>query len=130
MENSIEKSYYQWSEYLAESGYKKITIDRIKKGAEYYTNKSGNVKKLQGLKNGAYKLKDVSLSKNSFGYKYNAYGVDKKVYCRMVANDVYRTFKGEFDGKLQFIDENIYNCNLENLITIKELLDYYNKGEK
>ena len=46
----------------------------------------------------------------------------------MLAKTIYETFKGTYEGDIQFIDGNKLNCSLDNLITIHELLESYRKN--
>ena len=90
-----------------------------KEGVVYKTTKKG-------------KLKEVSVSvekKYNFS-RVNIENPDGKWGTYLLHRLVYKTFKGEYDGDLVFIDKNKQNCSLDNLITIEELLDYYNSNKE
>lgn len=112
-------------EFIEGNGFKKVV------GLEdYFINKSGEVYRIATSKSGKESLRSVSLSKTVTGaLKFNTYE-NSKSKCYQVHNVVYETFRGEFEGALNFIDGNKDNPSLENLITNEELLSFYRKNRK
>lgn len=91
----------------------------------YFVNTEGEVFKQK--KNG--ELRKVSSSiENTYGFsRVNLVNDEGKAGARLLHRIVYKTFKGEYTGDLVFIDGNKQNCRLDNLITVKELLDFYTR---
>ena len=115
--------YIDLEKKLINNGYKNI------QGCNnYYCNKNGNVVSIKHNKKKIVSIINVSTSKTTNGtLKFNVVE-NGKVKNKMLAKTIYETFKGTYEGDIQFIDGNKLNCSLDNLITIHELLESYRKN--
>ena len=123
---------------INEKNYKSISktfkgFPRIlhhKRRGDFEGGKSGKFKKIQGF----------ATKKNE--WRVNLKGKDGKYTTKQVHTLVYSHFKlnnhdvndiGYFqrlDNKLVFLDDNFKNCNINNLITVKDLKEFYLKNKK
>lgn len=103
-----------------------MELKQIKGYSNYYISEFGDVFK----KNKHNKLRSVSVSKekNCGFYRVNIESDDGKWGTLLLHRLVYRTFKGDYEGDLVFLDGNKENCELSNLITVKELLEFYKEN--
>ena len=92
----------------------------------YKITKEGKIYKI--TKKGKLKEVSASIEKNYGFSRVNIENGSGKWGTYLVHRLVYKTFKGGYEGDLVFIDGNKQNCNLDNLITVKELLEFYNKN--
>ena len=99
--------------------------------ADYYINKKGFIfsfKKHKNKNKVFYKIREVNTTLSTMnGLKFNFYD-GKKTSSKSVGVAVYETFKGKKLGynQLVFLDNNRKNCNIDNLISIDELINFYN----
>ena len=111
-------------------GYKRVDIKDFEQGiTDIFVNKQGKVICLR-LFNRGYRVNKVKISITENGYlKYNIYTTNKQCKTRMLAQDIYNTFKGtDFKNQdIYYIDNNKNNCNLDNLVSITALLNVYRK---
>ena len=115
--------YKDLEERLINNGYK-----NIQGCSNYYCDKNGNVVAIKHDKKKIVSITNVSTSKTTNGtLKFNVVE-NGKVKNKMLAKTIYETFKGKYEGDIQFIDRNKLNCSLNNLITIDELLKSYRKN--
>ena len=94
-----------------------------------FVNRQGQVISLR-IFDGGYRTKQVKISKTENGYlKYNIYTHNKQCKTRMLAQDVYNTFRStDFKNQdIYYIDDNKENCMLDNLVSITSLLTIYRK---
>lgn len=92
----------------------------------YIISSDGKLFKL--IKDG--KMKELSSHLEDYGFKrVNIRDSNGKVGTRLLHTLVYTAFKGKVEqGQIVFLDKDKTNCNIENLISIDELVYYYNKG--
>lgn len=112
-------------------------IKRIKGTDEYFININGKVymEKYVKSRNETY-FREVPVSKSMNGVpkvsltlRDERTGKAKYTTC-MLPTLVYEAFRGDIGvrGNICFKDGNKANCSLDNLITVEELLDFYNKN--
>lgn len=102
---------------------------QIPNNEDYFVSKYGEVYKINVNKFGECSVKSVSVSQAKNGaLKYTTRDKNDKATCRLLSKDVYELFKGSYEGDLQYIDGDRTNCRLDNLISIKELMDFYKKN--
>lgn len=107
-------------ELLFKRGFKEVKNHR-----DTLINKEGKLLRVKKDRQGNNVITNVKISLTVNGvYKFNTIHSGK---CLILHNVIYQTFKGDFDGILQFKDGNKKNYSLENLITIEELLKFYNE---
>lgn len=112
-------------EKLLKQGYKKITIDGL--SYDYYINSNGDIMKVYYNKRGDEVIRQVAISKNiNGGLKVNLL-IKGVVTTLQVHRLVYEYHIGKIDSDIVFIDGNRSNCNADNLITVNELLRFYNE---
>lgn len=115
--------------HLKENNFKNIKDKDVESLEDYYINKQGDIIRIVEDKRTKIKqLKSIPKSKNKFGYKVNI-SINGKGTSKQLANLVYRTFRGDYEGDLFYIDGDKFNCNLDNLITVNELLDFYRENK-
>lgn len=109
-------------EKLKKQGYKEIYGYN-----SYYVNKEGNFIKLRGEK-----VLNINLNKNIDGaFKVSIVNNSGKRTTLAAHKLVYETFIGEIDNtedksnQIVFLDGNKENISLNNLISLKELREYY-----
>lgn len=109
-------------EFLSQNGYKSMLGYH-----DYFVNENAEIYRIVLTKTKKEILRPVSISDATTGAKkFTVLKTDGKNGTLMLHNVVYETFRGKFEGELKFIDGNRKNCKLNNLITDKELLDFYN----
>lgn len=105
---------------MQEKGFKPIL------NGSYYINKQAQVYR---VKNNS--IVEVKSSKSAMGgLKINYYDVDGKQYTKQLHLLMYETFKGANDSDIVFLDGNKKNCRIENLMTVNELVEYYNNNHR
>lgn len=93
----------------------------------YYISSDGRI--YNEKKNG--EMRELKKYKANYDFmKVNLYGDDKKQTTKLVHVLVYESFKGKNYSNIVFLDNNKENCNIENLMSVEELRDYYNASIK
>lgn len=122
--------YLTIKDKLEQNGYRRVDIKELEESiVDIFVNRQGKVISLR-IFDGGYKTKQVKISKTENGYlKYNIYTHNKQCKTRMLAQDVYNTFRGtDFKNQdIYYIDDNKENCTLDNLVSITSLLTIYRK---
>ena len=100
----------------------------------YYITKSGKIFKKINDDKPLKEIKPFLDSHNS--YRVNLSTEKGKYTTKQLHTLVYKTFKGDINSKrgeynkienmIVFIDGNIKNCSINNLMTVKELKEFYN----
>ena len=109
-----------------------IREDMRKKGfkpilnGSYYINKEAKVYR---VKNNTILEVKVSNSVNN-GLKINYYDSEGRQHTKQLHLLMYEAFKGANDSDIVFLDGNKKNCRIENLMTVNELVEYYNNNHK
>lgn len=115
-----------------------LSVRPLKDFPGYYITREGEI--LKEDKNGKFKkIQGFATKKNE--WRVNLKGKDGKYTTKQVHTLVYSHFKldnhdandiGYFqrlDNKLVFLDGDFSNCRLDNLITVKELKEFYLKNK-
>ena len=94
---------------------------------EFYINSAGEVYRIFTNYKGIKILKSISISKTKEGNLKANFTVNNKNTSLLISVVVYETFKNKLsvNDYLCFIDGNKLNCNIDNLITQNELLEFY-----
>lgn len=104
-------------------------IKEVPKLKGVYASKQGIIYRIKSdSSNTEIKEFKTSLASNDtlkISHYINLEGNKKIVKTYQVHDLVYRTFKGDYEGALVFKDGNKNNCRISNLISIKELLEFY-----
>lgn len=81
------------------------------------------------FKEGKQGLKEVKqfIEKN-YGFKKVNFYIDKKPSTHLVHLLVWKTFKEKPTQQIVFLDGNKSNCDIKNLASIEELVEFYNKN--
>ena len=116
----------------------KITDEQVNKQFKmtqfegYYVDKTGNVIKKVGQE--FYRVETTKLKNGGYKIAIPINEVDKKGKQKSATIQlhdlIYRTYKGDYEGQLQFLDGDRGNCTLDNIISVKELIEAYNKNNK
>lgn len=115
-----------------------LSVRPLKDFPGYYITREGEI--LKEVKSGKFKkIQGFATKKNE--WRVNLKGKDGKYTTKQVHTLVYTHFKldnhdandiGYFqrlDNKLVFLDGDFSNCRLDNLITVKELKEFYLKNK-
>ena len=115
-----------------------LSVRPLKDFPGYYITREGEI--LKEVKSGKFKkIQGFATKKNE--WRVNLKGKDGKYTTKQVHTLVYAHFKldnhdmndvGFFhrlDNKLVFLDGDFSNCRLDNLITVKELKEFYLKNK-
>ena len=116
-----------------------LSVRPLKDFPGYYITREGEI--LKEVKSGKFKkIQGFATKKNE--WRVNLKGNDGKYTTKQLHTLVYSHFKldnhdmndiGYFqrlDNKLVFLDGDFSNCRLDNLITVKELKEFYLKNKK
>lgn len=95
---------------------------------DYYISRDGCV--FRRTRKGDLRLITVSVEKKCGFSRVNMESRDGKWGTYLLHRLVYSTFKRKTKRDIVFIDGNKQNCNLDNLITVEELLEFYKKNRK
>lgn len=95
----------------------------------YYVNELGEVFRHRQGKYGDI-FKPLKYTRAIDGSQKLHFCEEGKLKTVLVHDIVYRAFKGDYRGNLVFLDGDKTNCNINNLITLDELVSYYNKYHK
>ena len=89
--------YLTIKDKLEQNGYRRVDIKELEQGvADMFVNRKGKVISLRVF-DGGYRVKEVKISKTENGYlKYNIYTHNKQCKTRMLAQDVYNTFRSTY----------------------------------
>jgi len=114
--------------YLEKNNFRNINDKDMEACGEYYINPQGEVLKLL-IKKDYYVLRKVSISKGVRGYKLNIH-LNGLNTVKQIHDLLYKTFKPEYsDSRIIFLDGNDKNCCLENLISERELIEFFLKNK-
>lgn len=101
---------------------------------KYYITKSGKIFKKINDDKPLKEIKPFLDSHNS--YRVNLSTAKGKYTTKQLHTLVYKTFKGDINSKrgeynktenmIVFMDGNIKNCSIDNLMTVKDLKEFYN----
>ena len=101
-------------------------LKEIKGFSRFYVNENGDVFTIKKIKGGE-KLNKVSITKATNGYKkVNMQDDFGKFTSKLVHTIVYEAFKGENYSVLTLLDGDKNNCRLDNIMSLEELVTYYN----
>lgn len=104
-------------------------LKEIKGFSRFYVNELGEVFAIKKNKFKGEVLRPLSICRGANGYKkVNLQDDTGKFTSKLLHTIVYESFKGENYSTLALLDGDKNNCRLDNIISLEELIDYYNKN--
>lgn len=94
----------------------------------YFATKEGEIYSVKETKTKGTIKKIISQRVNKEnGFKEVFITINKERKCFKTHSLIYKTFKGEYEGNLIFLDGDKTNVSLKNLVSIEELKECYIK---
>ena len=102
-------------------------LKEIKGFSRFYVNELGEVFAVKKNKFKGEVLRPLSICRGANGYKkVNMQDDSGKFTSKLLHSLVYEAFKGDNYSVLAFLDGDKGNCRLDNLMSLEELVTYYN----
>ena len=103
-------------------------LKQIKGFGRFYVNEQGRIFTIKKSKTKGEVLRPIAISTGSNGHMKVCMQDDTgKFTTRLVHTLVYEAFKGENYSVLALLDGDKSNCKLENIMSIEELVEFYNQ---